>query len=120
MKLYDGKSAVEWVYGDHPSDVDGMREDDSLFGFFDRPVVLYDDGNGKAYGWEFLENLCSKWGVALGDDAGKAFKEVRVAMQTPQPDLDQMIADLSQALSDNADAIAELSQMVSDLQSKEA
>lgn len=110
MKLYDGKP-VDWFYGD--------REPDALVGEIE-PIVIYDDGNGRAYGWEYLSSLCGKWGVEPGDDAQAAFDAVTAAMATPPVNQDDVTADLSQAVSDNADALAELSELVSNITTKEA
>ena len=143
MLLYDGQSAIDWFY-DALLTADEMMEREEYAHIFDGPAVLYDNGDGKAYGWETLEALCGKWAVPFSDDAASAFSALVEAMNNPLPqvtpeelkkvsdtataaqqkatDTEVAAAELgviaSQAISDGTDtqaAVAELGGLVADL-----
>lgn len=100
MLLYDGQSAIDWFY-DALLTADEMMEREEYAHIFDGPAVLYDNGDGKVYGWETLEALCGKWAVPFSDDAASAFLALVEAMNNPLP---QVTPEELKKVSDTATA----------------
>ena len=63
MYLYDGSSPVNWYY-DGLMTKDEMIEDNRYSGLFYFPSVILDDGNGKAFGWRFLNSMLAERGLS--------------------------------------------------------
>lgn len=82
MLLYDGQSQIDWFY-DALLTADEMMGRDEYARIFDGPAVLYDNGEGKVYGWDALETLCGKWSVPFTDDADSTFSALVEAMNSP-------------------------------------
>lgn len=105
MLLYDGQSAIDWFY-DALLTADEMMGREEYAHIFDGPAVLYDNGDGKVYGWETLEALCGKWAVPFSDDADSTFATLVEAMNpaaadpepAPSPMTEQAIAAISLAI----------------------
>ena len=61
MKLYNGGS-VNWMYDGEMTEEE-MRADKRCTKLFEEPCVIYDDGSGKAFGFDTLEKVCTRYSV---------------------------------------------------------
>lgn len=79
MILYDMASPIDWFYEESQT-FDEMKSDPLHYILTQVPCVLYDNGNGKVYRFETLEELGMKWGVLVGQDPQHAFGEIKRKM----------------------------------------
>lgn len=101
MKLYDGQSAVDWLfYGTMTKDQ--MLADERFAAMVQEPSVLIDDGAGGVYDWRFLAALAAEWGVEMTDDHQAVFDSVVAAMSTSSPDPVKEASDKAEAASETA------------------
>lgn len=75
MKLYDGKSTVNWFY-DGEKKADEMKDEPRYSRLFSCPCVLYDNGVGKVYDFEPLQDVCSRLAVAYTADVNETYTNV--------------------------------------------
>lgn len=74
MKLYDG-SSVDWFYFGWKT-ADEMRQDERFKGMFEHPAVLYDDGEGRVYRWEPLQDAYARMLAESGIGAEAMFEQI--------------------------------------------
>ena len=75
MQLYDGKSAVNWFY-DGEKTADEMKYEPRYSLLFSCPCVLYDNGAGKVYDFEPLQDVCSRLAIAYTADVEGTYTNV--------------------------------------------
>lgn len=75
MKLYDGTSTVSWFY-DGEKTADEMKGEPRYSRLFSCPCVLYDNGVGKVYDFEPLQDVCSRLAVAYTADVNETYTNV--------------------------------------------
>ncbi|WP_278563065.1 carbohydrate-binding protein [Collinsella tanakaei] len=75
MKLYDGTSTVSWFY-DGEKTADEMKDEPRYSRLFSCPCVLYDNGVGKVYDFEPLQDVCSRLAVAYTADVNETYTNV--------------------------------------------
>lgn len=101
MRLYDGQSAVDWLfYGTMTKDQ--MLADERFSAMVQEPSVLLDDGAGGVYDWRFLSALAAEWGVDMTDDHQAVFDSVLAAMSTSSPDPVKEASEKADAASETA------------------
>lgn len=119
MLLYDGKSDIDWFYGDHPTTAAAMAEDPRTADLTRVPCVLFDDGAGRVYRWQRLDALCAGWGVELADGVAAASDEARAAldavaaaMAVPPADLSAKVDELASSLGEEKTSLSSLKETV--------
>ena len=75
MQLYDGRSAVNWFY-DGEKKADEMKDEPRYSRLFSCPCVLYDNGAGKVYDFEPLQDVCSRLAIAYTADVDGTYANV--------------------------------------------
>ena len=76
MLLYDMESDIDWFY-DGSKSVDEMTADERYSDLFTVPCVLFDDGCGKVYGFDTLENVALRYAVPYIGGPEQVFKDVK-------------------------------------------
>ena len=76
MMLYDGKSDIDWFYSGKMTS-DEMKGADDLHTLFIEPCVLYDNGEGKVYRFEPLNDLAARWAVPVERSASEVYEDVK-------------------------------------------
>ena len=110
MLLYDNESSVDWFY-DGEKTKEQMQADAKYSGMFDAPAVLYDNGAGKVYSWESLEDVCARYYVRYTspqssfDELQKVFGSGRYLSDDVE-DLQQGVVEAKEA-AEEAKQIAE-------------
>ena len=110
MLLYDNESSVDWFY-DGAKTKEQMQADAKYSGMFDAPAVLYDNGAGKVYSWESLEDVCARYYVRYTspqssfDELQKVFGSGRYLSDDVE-DLQQGVVEAKEA-AEEAKQIAE-------------
>lgn len=103
MILYDGVSPIAFTtIGTKTRDE--MLADDWLKRIVCEPTVLYDDGAGSVYSFEYLETAAHRQGVLMGDDVQACFEETKAKFDGTYKA--PGVAE-AQATADEAKAIAE-------------
>lgn len=76
MLLYDMKSSIYWFY-DGSKSAEEMATDEQYHDLFSVPCVLFDDGCGKVYGFDTLENVALRFAVPYIGGPEQVFNDVK-------------------------------------------
>ena len=105
MKIYDGKSSINWFY-DGLMTYDQMRSDQRKRLVTEVPCVLMDDGQGSVYSYRTVESVCREAGVEYTGDAETDMEAVEDRWNNPGPSAEQMASE-AKSVADEAKTTAD-------------